>query len=251
MLETNYNFFLVALSYVISVFGSFTALQLAIRIPSANGNALILWVIGAAAALGGGAIWAMHFIGMLAFDVPIEISYAPSLTLLSLILAIVVVGIGLSIVGRGSGTMLTLVAAGLFTGSGVTGMHYLGIAAMIMPAEVTWNMGIVAASAVIAVVASTVALWLAFNLRGNLQRFGSAFVMATAVCGMHYTGMSALGLTPTSAAAAAEASGGIPNSTLGIVIFIATIVVLALFLWLSSARAEETAAADEVVFDFD
>ncbi len=251
MLETNYNFFLVALSYLISVFGSFTALQLAIRIPSARDNSLILWVVGAATALGGGAIWAMHFIGMLAFDVPVEISYAPSLTLLSLILAVLVVGIGLSIVGRGSGTLTTLVSAGIFTGTGVTGMHYLGMAAMIMPAETSWNTILVIVSVIIAIVASTVALWLAFNLRGNLQRFGSAFVMATAVCGMHYTGMSALSLTPTAAAQAETAAGGIPNSTLGIVIFIATIVVLAIFLWLSSARAEETAAADEVVFDFD
>jgi len=92
---------LVALSYAISVFGAFTALQLAIAIPTAKGSALWGWVVGAAAAMGGGAIWSMHFIAMLAFRMPMRVSYDLGLTLASLLLAMLVTGAGLFIVGRG------------------------------------------------------------------------------------------------------------------------------------------------------
>src|SRR5207247_10160820 len=81
---------------------------------------------------------------------------------------------------------------GILTGLGVALMHYTGMAAMIMQAKITYDTTLFAASLVIAVVAATVALWLAFNLRGNLQRFGSAIVMGIAVCGLHYTGMVAV-----------------------------------------------------------
>ncbi len=81
MIEVSYNLYLVGLSYIIAVFGSFTALQLAIRIPTAKGTALWGWLSGAAVALGGGAIWSMHFIGMLAYQMPIEVGYDTGLTI--------------------------------------------------------------------------------------------------------------------------------------------------------------------------
>src|SRR4030095_2595556 len=100
-----YEPLLVALSYLISVLGSYTALQLAIAIPQARGRIAALgWVLGAPVALGGGAIWSMHFIAMNAADMGMAVSYDATLTLLSLVMAIVASGIGLYVVGRGEGS---------------------------------------------------------------------------------------------------------------------------------------------------
>lgn len=193
--HTSFDPLLVALSYAISVFGAFTALQLAVAIPTAKGTALWGWVAGAAAAMGGGAIWSMHFIAMLAFRMPMRVSYDMGITLASLVLAMLVSGAGLLIVGRGEPSLARLLAGGTVTGLGVATMHYTGMMAMQMPARISYSPVLVGISLVIAVVAATAALWLAFNLRGNLQRFGSAFIMGAAVCGMHYTGMAAAHFT--------------------------------------------------------
>lgn len=193
-----YEPFLVALSYVISVFGSYTALQLAIAIPQARTwTAVIGSVTGAAVALGGGAIWSMHFIAMNAADMGMPVTYDALLTFTSLVVGVVASAIGLFVVGRSDGGPLNLPLGGVATGLGVAWMHYTGMAAMIMQAKITYDDTLFYASLVIAVVAATVALWLAFNLRGNWQRFGSAIVMGIAVCGMHYTGMFAVRMEHT------------------------------------------------------
>lgn len=198
-----YDPFLVALSYLISVFGSYTALQLAIAIPQAKTWAGVLGsVTGAAVALGGGAIWSMHFIAMNAADMGMPVAYDALLTLASLVVGIVASAIGLFVVGRSDGGPINLPLGGLLTGLGVAWMHYTGMAAMIMQAKISYDDTLFYASIAIAVVAATVALWLAFNLRGNWQRFGSAIVMGIAVCGMHYTGMFAVQLQHTKEAVA-------------------------------------------------
>ncbi len=146
----SYDLSLVILSYVISVFGAYAALQLAVAIPTARGRALWGWLLGAAFAMGGGAIWSMHFIAMLAYRMPMPVRYDSGLTLASLAVAILVTGIGLYIVGRGEASAVRLVGGGLFTGLGVAainwqmfgsafvmgaavcGMHYTGMAAAII-----------------------------------------------------------------------------------------------------------------------
>jgi NO-binding membrane sensor protein with MHYT domain len=240
----HYEPFLVALSYVISVFGSYTALQLAIAIPQGRSwGAVVGSCIGAATAVGGGAIWSMHFIGMNAADLGMPVAYDPVLTIASLVVAILAPAIGLFIVGRSDGGLLNLPLGGVLTGLGVTLMHYTGMAAMILPARISYDPTLFIASIVIAIVAATVALWLAFNLRGNLQRFGSAFVMGVAVCGMHYTGMYALKLEPTKEAVAA---GGIALSpaNLAYSVFGVTAAILTLLLMYSAWKAQRTLAID-------
>jgi NO-binding membrane sensor protein with MHYT domain len=239
-----YEPLLVALSYLISVLGSYTALQLAIAIPQARGRVAALgWVAGAAVALGGGAIWSMHFIAMNAADMGMPVSYDATLTLSSLAMAIVASGIGLYVVGRGEGSATKLLVSGVVTGLGVALMHYTGMAAMIMKARISYDNTLFYASLVIAVVAATVALWLAFNLRGNLQRFGSALVMGVAVCGMHYTAMVAVKMTPT--AEAASATGiSLPPATLGQSVFVVSAVVLVLLLVFNAWKSQRALMAD-------
>ena len=232
-----YEPLLVALSFLISVLGSYTALQLAIAIPQARGRGAALgWVTGAAVALGGGAIWSMHFIGMNAADMGVPVAYDATLTFTSLLLAILAPGVGLYMVGRGQGSVVKLLLAGIFTGLGVAVMHYTGMAAMIMQATINYDPNLFNLSLVIAVAAATVAFWLAFNLRGNLQRFGSALVMGVAVCGMHYTGMYAVRLEHT-----AQANGSgvyLPPSAMAYTIFAITAVLMLLLLVFNAWRVQ-------------
>ncbi|MCK5662192.1 MAG: hypothetical protein KAI17_01850 [Thiotrichaceae bacterium] len=244
MIETSYNFTLVGLSYAIAVFGSYTALNLAVHIPLAKGRMIFWWLVGAAVALGGGAIWSMHFIGMLAYNMPMDVDYDPVLTIASLFMAVVSVGAGLFIVGRGGASIIKLVLAGLIAGSGVVAMHYTGMMTMIMPADTTYDMSIVGLSAVIAVVASIVALWLAFNLRGKMQRFGSAFVMGVAVCGMHYTGMAAATITPNGATVDVSSSYFSAES-LGILLFGVAAILLSMLLFVTLVEANKELAEED------
>jgi len=240
----HYEPFLVALSYVISVFGSYTALQLAIAIPQGRTwGAVIGSVIGAAVAVGGGAIWSMHFIGMNAADLGIPVAYDPVLTITSLILSILAPALGLFIVGRSDGGPINLPLGGVLTGLGVALMHYTGMAAMIMPAKISYDPTLFWASIAIAIVAATVALWLAFNLRGNLQRFGSAFVMGIAVCGMHYTGMYALKLEPTKEAVVNTGIALSPTN-LAYSVFGVTAVILTLLLIYSAWKSQRALSAN-------
>lgn len=194
-METGYNYFLVFLSYCISVLGSYTALKLAAGMSlSRDTNTFWVWLGAAAFALGGGGIWAMHFVGMLAYETPVDFGYNLVTTMLSLLLAVGVVAIGLFLVARRPDGIGRLLAGGTVTGLGVTAMHYSGMAAMVMPGVLVYDPALVAASMMIAIGASICALWLAFNVQVAWQRVVSALVMGFAVCGMHYTGMAALHL---------------------------------------------------------
>jgi NO-binding membrane sensor protein with MHYT domain len=240
----SYDPYFVGLSYLISVFGSYTALQLAIAIPRAETwTGVITSVIGAAVALGGGAIWSMHFIAMNAADLGMQVTYDAFLTFASLGMGIAASAIGLFVVGRSDGAMSNLVGGGVATGLGVALMHYTGMAAMIMPARISYDTTLFAASLVIAVVAATVALWLAFNLRGNWQRFGSALVMGIAVCGMHYTGMYALQMQHTKEAAATT-DLSLSASNLAYSVFAVTAVLLTLLLAYNAWKSQRVLASD-------
>jgi len=136
--------------------------------------------------MGAGAIWSMHFIGMLAFDMGMPVAYDVPITLASLLVAVVVTGSDLR---RGPGADQPVAAGrrGTAMGVGVAAMHYTGMAAMRMQAQLSYDLVIVAISLGIAVVASIAALWLVFNTTRLWQIVASALVMGLAVCGMHYT----------------------------------------------------------------
>lgn len=241
-MHQHYNGVLVGLSYAVSVLGSFTALQFALGIPLAQ-NARQRWaaILAAGTAMGGGAIWAMHFIAMLACNMGTQVTYDMLLTTVSALLAIVACSLGLAIMGGGTFRFINLLFAGVLMGLGVAGMHYLGMAAMLTSALVSYDGGIVALSVGIAIVASMAALWLAFNLRGKLQMLGSALVMGVAVCGMHYTGMSAMELMQGDTLPAGFEQG-VQGEHLGLIIFVVVVILLALALGLSIVRQQRRAA---------
>jgi NO-binding membrane sensor protein with MHYT domain len=232
-MQLNYNWLLVLLSYAVSVLGSFTALQLAVAIPLATTpRQKTAAAAMAGGAMGLGAIWAMHFIAMLACDNGMDVTYDASLTALSALVAFAACSGGLMLVGSGRFGWLRLMGAGTCMGLGVASMHYIGMAAMMMPAVISYASGLVAMSVVIAIVASTVALWLAFHLRGPVQMVGSAVVMGVAVCGMHYTGMVAASFEDNGGQLPDGYAEGLRGNNLGLTIFaiVATLLVLMLVL---------------------
>ncbi|MFF2779671.1 MHYT domain-containing protein [Streptomyces sp. NPDC058052] len=180
--------------YVMACLGSALGLRCTVRSLATGRTRKPGWLALGAASIGCG-IWTMHFIAMLGFQVgETAISYDGTLTFLSLLVAVLVVGAGVFTVGYRGARPVPLLAAGVFTGLGVAGMHYLGMAAMRMNGSVTYAPGVVALSVLIAVVAATAALWAAVSVRGFLASLGASVVMGIAVTGMHYTGMAAVGV---------------------------------------------------------
>jgi PAS domain S-box-containing protein len=185
-----YDSSLVALSFAVACLASYAALDLGGRIRASTGWARHAWLATAALAMGGG-IWSMHFIAMLAFRMPMHVGYDLGLTVLSLVLAVVVTGVGFYVIGTRQATASQLVFSGLFMGLGIVTMHYTGMAAMLMPADLAYDRVLVMLSVVIAVGASIAALWLAFRTAVVWQNILAAIVMGAAISGMHYTGMAA------------------------------------------------------------
>lgn len=235
-ITASYNWLLVGLSFFVACFGSFTALQLMRGIRSNDGSKM-LWIIGATFALGGGAIWTMHFIGMLAYHTDMQVSYDLTLTFLSLLIAVAVVGLGIFILSRNPSSVVVLCIAGVFAGLGVASMHYAGMEAMIMAADISYDPTLFTISIVIAVVAATAALWLAFNLEGTGQMVGASIVMGIAVCGMHYTGMAAMKMTHNHEAVVSTSS--IEPLTLGLFIFCFSMLLLVLSLIVTMSQLQK------------
>jgi len=191
-----FDWTLVAISYTVSVLGAFIGLCLAGMMTDLRSGMNRSLLVGSAIAFGGGAIWSMHFIGMLAYQVPLIISYDATLTAGSMLAAIVMTGVAVSMVGSQPKLKLgRLIAAGTLMGLGVACMHYLGMLAMHMEAEMHHNQLMVVASVVIAIIVSMVGLWIAFTVRRAWQRFMSAFIIGAAVCGMHYSAMFGVSFT--------------------------------------------------------
>lgn len=217
---------LALLSFVVALFASYTALDMGSRLRRATGRTRTPWLIGSAVVLGSG-IWSMHFLAMLAFRPGVPVAYDFHLTALSLIIAIAFAAIGFHLVARPQASFLRLAVAGFVVGMGVTAMHYSGMAALVLSGRLLFDPLLVGASFIVAVVAATAALWLTLNLTSPIQRVIAAIVMAVAVCGMHYTGMSATSLLCTQGAAAGTQD---PNSRvlLAIAVAVAQFMVLCL-----------------------
>ena len=229
----SYNYSLVALSVFIAVFASYAALDLASRVTAAGGWTRALWVLGGACAMGTG-IWSMHYIGMLAFILPIPVAYHWPTVLLSLFAAILASAIALYVVSRQKMGASQAVAGSVLMGAGIAGMHYIGMAAMRLPAVCQFNSSLVVLSVAFAVLISLAALWITFHFRDEKTGIGrkklaGAVVMGAAIPVMHYTGMAAASFT--SSGMPADLSHAVSISALGIAGIVAvTFIVLGLAL---------------------
>ncbi|WP_019071651.1 MHYT domain-containing protein [Streptomyces hokutonensis] len=190
------------------------------------------WLAMGAVSIGCG-IWTMHFIAMIGFSVQgALVNYDTTKTLLSLLVAIVVVAVGVFLVGYRGGSPLNLAIAGTVTGLGVAAMHYLGMAAIQTNGTLHYDPLTVVLSVVIAVGAATAALWAAVSIHALWASLGASLVMGVAVTGMHYTGMAAVSVHLTHQAASAQSSADLVAFLLVmlagplIVLLIAAVIVM-------------------------
>ncbi|MFD5812790.1 MHYT domain-containing protein [Streptomyces sp. NPDC127038] len=185
------------LSYVMACTGSALGLRCTVRGLDASGRSRRNWLLTAASAMGTG-IWTMHFVAMLGFGVTgTEIRYDVPLTILSLLVAMTVVGAGMFAVGYGRDRHRSLALGGLTAGFGIASMHYLGMAALRLHGRVRYDPALVGLSVVIGVIAATAALWAALSIRSPVAVAVASLVMGGAVSSMHYTGMMAVGVKVT------------------------------------------------------
>ena len=243
MVHTGYDATLVALSIAIAVFASYTALDLGGRVRGAAPGPRWAWVAAAALAMGGG-IWSMHFVGMLAFEMAMPVTYALGTTLLSFLIAVGATGAGFAWVGRRGARTRDVLLSGPLVGVGVAAMHYTGMAAMRIPGTLTYSLSVVAVSVLIAVTAATAALWLTFRQNSVWQKLLAACVMGLAVAGMHYTGMAAASFTMAAdLASGARGVAGLGQQNLALYVAGATFLVLFLAMVASSVEQQRVQRA--------
>ncbi|ALU90485.1 EAL domain transmembrane protein [Herbaspirillum rubrisubalbicans M1] len=249
MLIAHYDKLLVVVSLLVAILASYTALDMAERISTSNhlySRAARFWLAGGAIAMGVG-IWSMHFIGMLAFRLPIALGYDAWITLVSLLIAVLTSGFALWIVTRAELPLRRLLGSAVLMGSGIVAMHYTGMAAMRMQPGIDYDLVLFVGSVIIAVVTSATALWIAFSLRRNtphvrVARAGASVVMGLAIVGMHYTGMAAASFPRGAVCLAARE--GVGSGWLAILIIVVTLAVLTIALLTSvlDARLESRTA---------
>ncbi|MFM0503788.1 putative bifunctional diguanylate cyclase/phosphodiesterase [Paraburkholderia caffeinilytica] len=247
-MQSSYNFWLVAISFVVAALASYTALDLTGRIFLLVSSGLRhAWRLGGAAALGVG-IWSMHFIAMLAFSLPIPLGYDFATTAGSLGLAIGVSYLALVVTTQARLTPLRLVGGGVLMGAGIAGMHYTGMAAMQMEPGIRYQPAWFTGSLALAIGASTAALWMARALSKDderhvlRKRFIAALVMGIAISGMHYAGMAAAEFP---AGAVCGAAKGVNANWLAtsVILFTFAILIVTLILSRFDARTSFLAGA--------
>jgi PAS domain S-box-containing protein len=247
----SHNYALVALSVLIAMFASYAALDLAGRVTAAGGWTRVVWLLGGAGAMGTG-IWSMHYIGMLAFILPIPVAYQWPTVLLPLLAAILASAIALYVVSRQKMGASRAVVGSVLMGAGIASMHYIGMAAMRLSATCQFDPFLLVLSVVFAVSISLVALWITFHFRNvktgiGPEKLAGAVVMGAAIPVMHYTGMAAVSFTPSGMPA--DMTHTVSISTLGTAgIAAVTIIVLGLALltsWLDRGFAARTLELQE------
>ncbi|PYU18980.1 MAG: hypothetical protein DMG30_25915 [Acidobacteria bacterium] len=250
----SHDYALVGLSVLIAVVASYAALDLAARVNASSGPIRVLWLLGGAVAMGTG-IWSMHYIGMLAFTLPIPMAYHWPTVLLSLLAAIVASAVALYVVSRSRMGAAEAMAGSILMGAGIAGMHYIGMAAMRVGAARRFNSLLVTLSVLLAVLISLAALWLAFYFREDKtgigwRKFAAALLLGAAIPTVHYTGMAAATFVPL--VAPVDLSRAVSVSTVGTAgIAAATLIILALVLLTSwadrrfAAQALQLARSDE------
>ena len=248
-MNTTYDLWLVALSLAVAALASYTVLDISARISLLGTTRLRrVWLAGGAVAMGLG-IWSMHFVGMIAFSLPIALGYDAAITGASLVIAIGVSYFALRIIAGRSMSTRRLVVGGTLMGLGIASMHYTGMAAMRMQPGIEYDPVVFAASIAIAIGASIAALWIARNLSQVGQtklvqkRIAAALVMALAITGMHYTGMAAAHFPLGTICGAAK---GVNSQWLATTVTLFTFAILIVTLMLSRFDARASMLAGSV-----
>jgi len=246
-LPGTYNPILVILSILIASLAAYSAFGLADRIRVAKRPSIKRsWLAAGAGAMGMG-VWAMHFIGMLAFRLPVAVTYDVFTTLLSMVPAILASAVVLLVTGRTEIGRARLILSGALMGSGIGVMHYTGMAAMRLDAGMFYDPVYFTVSVVVAVVLATLSLYaksLATSRkpRSHVIKLSVALLMGCAISGMHYTAMAAAYFFPSTGAPAS--SPGLDPLLLALIVSVATVLILALAIAVAKVDTHLKAAAE-------
>ena len=250
----SYNITLVLLSFIVAASASYVALDLAVRVSVSQGRSALYWLVSGGTVMGLG-VWAMHFIGMLAYELPIPVAYDLGITLVSLVFPIAFSVMAIWLVSRARLSREHWLAGGFIMGMGIVAMHYTGMAAMRMQPAIRYEPALLATSMLIAIAASLAALWLCFTLRtgsgrqATLLRPIAAVVMAFAITGMHYTGMAAARFSADSVCLAVDIlsiDSDVLAFSIAVVVMLITAATLALSMFDSAASERIRALAKEL-----
>ena len=219
VLSGSYDYRLIALSVLIAILASYAALDLGGRVTASRGGVQFAWLMSGSFAMGMG-IWSMHYIGMLAYSLPVTVRYHWPTVLLSLVAAIFASAVALFVVSRNTMGPMSISIGGLLMGTGIAFMHYVGMDAMRLPAMCHYTVWMVVLSVVLAILISLAALWLTFHLRAQTKsmdwrKIASAILMGAAIPVMHYTGMAAVTFRATDKSA--DLSHSVEITSLGVV----------------------------------
>lgn len=215
---------LIALSLAVAIIGSYAGLHMVERMVLLSG-AVRKSILAASAVAIGVSIWSMHFIGMLALQLPVSINYDILTTLISALVSILMTGVGLALISYGPVTAVKLAAAGIAMGGGISTMHYVGMSAVRANCTIAYTPWLVIASVLIGIVASTLALYLASRDKKSWQVICAAVVMGLAMAGMHYVAMGAATFVPVGFLLSV-AEPILDPSTLAIIVALTTFFIL-------------------------
>jgi diguanylate cyclase (GGDEF)-like protein/PAS domain S-box-containing protein len=185
---------LVVLAGIVCFLASAVALSLFQRAKASQGQARFVWM-ALQAIVSGCGIWATHFIAMLAYDPGIGAGYSVPVTLLSLMFAILITGLGFGI-ALSSLQRPRAAIGGAVVGLGVAAMHYTGMTALELPARIDWDMPTVVVSVVIGSVLGALALMVACGRESNTRGILSTVLFTLAIVSHHFTAMGAVTLIP-------------------------------------------------------
>jgi len=244
-MPTRYDPAVVLMSYAIAAFAAYVALGFARRLYAQDRRMAPIWVFGGALVMGSG-IWSMHFVGMLALALPIEVGYRPVTTFVSWLAGVATSAVALSVAARRRPGVPTLAAGAVAMGGGICAMHYTGMAALVLVPGIRWDTTWVAISAAIAIVASAAALLIFIGMRrlagprAEVAQVLAALLMGFAISGMHYSGMAAAGFP---AGAVCLSANGLGGSSLGLTIAVASVLLMSIGLFTTAldSRLQERA----------
>ncbi|MCA0987467.1 bifunctional diguanylate cyclase/phosphodiesterase [Guptibacillus algicola] len=225
-----YNVWLVSLSFAVAVLAAFTSLQIASRLLGSKGKDRMIWIAMGSLTLGAG-IWSMHFVAMLAYDTNMLVTYDPLFMSISILLSITSSAIAFYVISLEINKTSTHLVVSSLIGMGIISMHYIGMAAMQMPATISYDAGLVSLSVCIAFIASFTALKLFLSYAqtdsGKWRVWTSSFIMGVAISGMHYTGMAAASFHGTSVAKPPQLQTSVDQSTLGYLVVGGVLLIMA------------------------
>ncbi|MDF3820454.1 PAS domain S-box protein [Leptospira sp. 96542] len=198
LIDGTYNYWLVTLSIFISIFASWISLYMLNRFSHVENSFSKFLILFTASLSMGGAVWSMHFIGMLSFELCTKVTYNKTLTILSILPSFFASYFALLSLNKDKISVKELIIVGVMVGSGIGAMHYMGMAAMEMSPKLLYDPFLFLVSLVVAITLAIFSIFIQFRLKTSQFKLRnshitliSGIIMGSAISGMHYTGMAA------------------------------------------------------------